>query len=74
MNLSLMEDPPWTWLRLVRVFNASCEGMDLAPNVTDIMIGSVHTWMEPEADKLIMENISKNLSDQVRKASFLGAE
>ncbi|KAI7865188.1 glutamate decarboxylase [Spinellus fusiger] len=24
----------------------------------------VHTWMEPEADKLIMENISKNLSDQ----------
>ena len=23
----------------------------------------VHTWMEPEADKLIMENISKNLSD-----------
>ncbi|KAI9032559.1 glutamate decarboxylase [Phycomyces nitens] len=24
----------------------------------------VHTWMEPEADKLLMENISKNLSDQ----------
>lgn len=23
----------------------------------------VHTYMEPEADKLIMENISKNLSD-----------
>ncbi|KAG2219200.1 hypothetical protein INT45_013066 [Circinella minor] len=23
----------------------------------------VHTWMEPEADKLIMENISKNLAD-----------
>jgi glutamate decarboxylase len=48
--------------------------MDGAPNVTDIMIGSVHTWMEPEADKLIMENISKNLCDQVRKAGFLGAE
>ncbi|KAF9316341.1 hypothetical protein BG003_002067 [Podila horticola] len=24
----------------------------------------VHTWMEPEADKLIMENLNKNLSDQ----------
>ncbi|KAF9361343.1 hypothetical protein BGX26_004201 [Mortierella sp. AD094] len=24
----------------------------------------VHTWMEPEADKLIMENINKNLCDQ----------
>ncbi|RUO96121.1 glutamate decarboxylase [Jimgerdemannia flammicorona] len=24
----------------------------------------VHTWMEPEADRLIMENINKNLSDQ----------
>ncbi|KAL0089186.1 glutamate decarboxylase [Phycomyces blakesleeanus] len=24
----------------------------------------VHTWMEPEADKLMMENISKNMSDQ----------
>ncbi|OZJ06656.1 hypothetical protein BZG36_00278 [Bifiguratus adelaidae] len=24
----------------------------------------VHTWMEPEADKLVMENINKNLSDQ----------
>ncbi|KAI9320130.1 glutamate decarboxylase [Dichotomocladium elegans] len=24
----------------------------------------VHTWMEPEADQLVMENISKNLSDQ----------
>jgi len=23
----------------------------------------VHTWMEPEADKLIMENIAKNMSD-----------
>lgn len=36
------------------------------PLNTDIMVFSVHTWMEPEADKLIMENISKNLSDQVR--------
>ncbi|KAF9388195.1 hypothetical protein CPC16_006628 [Podila verticillata] len=24
----------------------------------------VHTWMEPEADKLIIENLNKNLSDQ----------
>ncbi|KAF8939564.1 glutamate decarboxylase [Dissophora ornata] len=24
----------------------------------------VHTWMEPEAEKLIMENIGKNLADQ----------
>ncbi|KAI8350251.1 pyridoxal phosphate-dependent transferase [Mortierella sp. GBAus27b] len=24
----------------------------------------VHTWMEPEADKLVMENINKNLADQ----------
>jgi glutamate decarboxylase len=23
----------------------------------------VHTWMEPEADKLMMENIAKNMSD-----------
>jgi hypothetical protein len=29
------------------------------------MMESVHTWMEPEADQLIMENISKNLADQV---------
>jgi len=40
------------------------------PSNTDIMVFSVHTWMEPEADKLIMENISKNLSDQVRTLEY----
>ncbi|KAF9309644.1 hypothetical protein BG003_009522 [Podila horticola] len=32
------------------------------PNMN--MASYVHTWMEPEADKLIMENINKNLCDQ----------
>ncbi|KAG0314270.1 hypothetical protein BGZ99_008268 [Dissophora globulifera] len=36
--------------------------LDGRPNMN--LASFVHTWMEPEADKLIMENISKNLSDQ----------
>ncbi|KAF9333387.1 hypothetical protein BG006_003692 [Podila minutissima] len=32
------------------------------PNMN--MASYVHTWMEPEANKLIMENINKNLCDQ----------
>lgn len=34
---------------------------DGRPNLN--LASFVHTYMEPEADKLIMENISKNLSD-----------
>ncbi|KAF9346077.1 hypothetical protein BGX34_004202 [Mortierella sp. NVP85] len=36
--------------------------LDGRPNTN--LASFVHTWMEPEADKLIMENISKNLADQ----------
>ncbi|KAG0375619.1 hypothetical protein BGX24_008853 [Mortierella sp. AD032] len=36
--------------------------LDGRPNMN--LASFVHTWMEPEADKLIMENMSKNLSDQ----------
>ncbi|OAQ26233.1 glutamate decarboxylase [Linnemannia elongata AG-77] len=36
--------------------------LDSRPNMN--MASYVHTWMEPEADKLIMENINKNLCDQ----------
>ncbi|KAG0042891.1 hypothetical protein BGZ90_009258, partial [Linnemannia elongata] len=36
--------------------------LDSRPNLN--MASYVHTWMEPEADKLIMENINKNLCDQ----------
>ncbi|KAG0341929.1 hypothetical protein BG004_005854 [Podila humilis] len=36
--------------------------LEMNPNMN--MASYVHTWMEPEADKLIMENINKNLCDQ----------
>ncbi|KAF9097860.1 hypothetical protein BGX23_007762 [Mortierella sp. AD031] len=36
--------------------------LDGRPNAN--LASFVHTWMEPEADKLIIENMSKNLSDQ----------
>ncbi|KAG0202568.1 hypothetical protein BGX28_004939 [Mortierella sp. GBA30] len=36
--------------------------LDGRPNMN--LASFVHTWMEPEAEKLIMENISKNLCDQ----------
>ncbi|KAG0228684.1 hypothetical protein BGX31_006467, partial [Mortierella sp. GBA43] len=36
--------------------------LDGRPNMN--LASFVHTWMEPEADKLIMENIGKNLADQ----------
>ncbi|KAG9062111.1 hypothetical protein KI688_006837 [Linnemannia hyalina] len=36
--------------------------LESRPNMN--MASYVHTWMEPEADKLIMENINKNLCDQ----------
>ncbi|KAF9909807.1 hypothetical protein EC991_007978 [Linnemannia zychae] len=36
--------------------------LESRPNLN--MASYVHTWMEPEADKLIMENINKNLCDQ----------
>ncbi|KAF8946902.1 hypothetical protein BGZ47_011051 [Haplosporangium gracile] len=36
--------------------------LDGRPNMN--LASFVHTWMEPEADKLIIENINKNLSDQ----------
>jgi glutamate decarboxylase len=35
--------------------------LDGRPNLN--LASFVHTWMEPEADRLIMENISKNMSD-----------
>ncbi|KAF9172385.1 hypothetical protein BGX20_005764 [Mortierella sp. AD010] len=31
--------------------------------LTSRLVTPVHTWMEPEADKLIMESINKNLAD-----------
>ncbi|KAF9438573.1 hypothetical protein BGZ76_006793 [Entomortierella beljakovae] len=34
---------------------------DGRPNMN--LASFVHTWMEPEADKLVMENINKNLAD-----------
>ncbi|KAF9127586.1 hypothetical protein BGX30_014725 [Mortierella sp. GBA39] len=36
--------------------------LDGRPNTN--LASFVHTWMEPEADKLIIENMSKNLADQ----------